>query len=82
MYHVLTSLEEEVSSCASRETDAVCVAFLLFFGAPIIFSRASCAGIYTTASSCEFFSATAEVGGGSTTTAVSFGLSSSLRKIV
>jgi hypothetical protein len=52
------------------------------YDAFIIFSRVSSGGISTIASSCEFFSANAEVGEGRTTAAVSFGLSSSLRKIV
>jgi hypothetical protein len=51
-------------------------------GALIIFSRVSFGGISNAVSSCEFFSATAEVGKGRTTIAVSFDLSSSLRKNV
>jgi hypothetical protein len=50
-------------------------------GAFIIFSRVSFGENSTTASCCEFFSVTAEVGGGRTTSAVSFDLSSSLGKI-
>jgi hypothetical protein len=51
-------------------------------GALIIFSRVSSGGISTVVSSCKFFSGRAEVGEGRTTVAVSFDLSSSLRKIV
>jgi hypothetical protein len=64
--------------------DAVCVAFLRSSraGAFIIFSRASPSGVSTAASSCELFSAAADLGRGRTTSVFSFGLSSSLRKIV
>jgi hypothetical protein len=51
-------------------------------GALIIFSMVSSGGISTVVPSCEFFSATAEVGEGRTTIVVSFDLSSSLRKII
>jgi hypothetical protein len=51
-------------------------------GALIIFSMVSSGGISTAVSSCEFFSAMAEVGEGRTTIAVSFDLSSSLRKTI
>jgi hypothetical protein len=51
-------------------------------GTLIIFSRVSSGGLSTAVSSCEFFFARAEVGNERTTVAVSFDLSSSLRKIV
>jgi hypothetical protein len=51
-------------------------------GTLIIFSRVSSGGISTAVSSCEFVFARAEVGDERATVAVSFDLSSSLRKIV
>jgi hypothetical protein len=51
-------------------------------GALIIFSMVSSGGISTAVSSCEFFSATVEVGEGRTKADVPFDFSSSLRENV
>jgi hypothetical protein len=81
--NILTSLKENVASCASREVDVDFVSFLprLLFASAAAFSNTATIGVSLAASFYCFLSTVTEVEGGGTRAVSSFIAPSSLGNI-